>query len=195
MTATRRGSFDSVGSKALARLGLEGDTVTVRLDGDQLMLTGCDGGSLSIPAASVDRLRHFGTEEVHQLPSNIPAMVEAKIWWSGRPQPVLLIPTVGRKAYSAVIGGFAERVAAYRGVGRLMLGPGYTTAIVNLLIVLPPCLLLLGGLLVVSVMDGGWWWLATIVLSTLFLWLGGRNIVSRWPRRVASIEAFRANLP
>lgn len=195
MTAEGRGSFRSVGSRALARLGVKGDQVSVRLEGDQLVLTGCEGGTLRIPAGSVDRLRHFRTEVVQSLPSNVPSTVEAKIWWSGRPKPVLLIPIGQRRGYSAVIGGFAERVAAWRGVERLRIGPGVTTAILNLLIVVPPCLLLFGLLLTLSILDSSWWWLATIPLSALFLWLAGRNIVSRWPRRVRSLEAFKADLP
>lgn len=189
------GVFRSLNTKALRRHGLQGDEVLVRLEGDQLLLAGSDGGSLSISAGSVDRLRHFGTEEVQEAPSNIPATTEVTIWWAGRREPVTLTPFARRKAYRSVIGGFAERVAAWRGVDRLRIGPGYATAIINLLIVLPPCLLLLAVLIGVSIMDGGWWWLATILLSALFLWLGGRNIVSRWPRRVASVEAFKANLP
>jgi len=190
-----KGAFRSLGSRKLARLGLEGDEVIVRLEGDQLVLTGASGGTLAIPAAAVDRLRHFGTEEVQELPENIPPTLEVKIWWSGRPEPVFLTPFANHKAYGTVIGGFAERVAAWRGVDRLMIGPGHATAIINLLIVVPPCLLLFGLLLALSIWDSAWWWLATVPLLALFVWLGGRNIVSRWPRRVASIEAFKAHLP
>lgn len=189
------GAFRSHNSSALERLGLVGTDVAVTLEGDQLVLRGRDGGMLSIPAAAVDRLRHFRSEEVHQLPANVPAMAEVKIWWGGRRKPVLLTLSSGKKGYRSAIGGFAERVVAYRGLGRLMLGPGYTTAIVNLLIVVPPCLLLLGVLLLASITNGGWWWPASIALLALFGWLVGRNLVSRWPRRVAGLEAFMSDLP
>jgi hypothetical protein len=195
LTAKGRGAFRSLGSRKLAALGIEGDEIAVRLEGDQLVLTGSESGTLAIPASAVDRMRHFGTEEVQELPGNIPATMEVKIWWGGRPEPVLLTPFANHKAYGAVIGGFAERVVAWRGVERLMLGPGYATAIINLLIVGPPCLLLFALLLGLSIWESAWWWLATIPLAALFLWLGGRNIVSRWPRRVRSLEAFKTYLP
>lgn len=195
MTAVRRGRFRSLGSKQLVRLGLEGDEVFVRLEGDQLVLTGSTSGRLVIPAAAVDRLRHFGTEQVQALPANIPPMLEVKIWWGGRREPLFLTPYAQHKAYGAVIGGFAERIVAWRGIDRLWIGPGYTTGIVNLLIVAPPCLMLFGLLVGLSLWQSAWWWLATVPLTALFVWLGGRNIISRWPRRVASIAAFKAHLP
>ncbi|MBO9622593.1 MAG: hypothetical protein J7500_07765 [Sphingomonas sp.] len=187
--------FRSGNTSALEALGVKGSNLSVALEGDRLVLSGRDGGTVAIPAHAVERLRHFGTEQVHELEGSIAATLEAKIWWSGSPRPVVLTAIAGQGGdYRATILDFAERVAAAHGPGRLQLGPGYATAIVNLLIVVPPCLLLFALLVGVSILDGGWWWLATAVIAPLFLWLGGRNLASRWPRRVRSIEAFRAGL-
>lgn len=127
-----------------------------------------------------------------EIPS--PPLYETKIWWDGRAKPALLIPIENQRVYSAVIADFARHVAGAHGLAKLRIGPGYMTAIINLLIVGIPCLFLFAFMLWISLADGGWWWLATAVVFMLFFWLAGRNLVSRWPRRVGSLDQFLAEL-
>lgn len=187
-------AFSCLNGKGLERHGVRGQLVRVELEGSALVIEGAEGGSVRIEAARVDRIRQFRMEAVHSLHSPLPTMFETKIWWDGGAKPVLLIPGDGHKSYRAVIGRFAEAVAAARGLDRLRLGPGYTTAIVNLLIVGPPCLMVFALMIWIAVDQGGWWWVVGGIVFMLFFWLAGRNIVSRWPRRLRSLDQFRAEL-
>jgi hypothetical protein len=183
-----------VNNKGLEQRGLVGDSVRVELKGNSLLVQGSEGGSFRIEAARVDRIRQFRMEAVHSLHSPLPAMFETKIWWDGARKPALLIPYEDHRSYRAVIGSFARAVAAARGLERLRLGPGYATGIINLLIVGPPSLMLFAMMIWLSFDQGGWWWIAGALVFMLFFWLAGRNIVSRWPRRAGSIEAFEEEL-
>ena len=194
-TAKKRSrQFTSTNCRVLQDRGVEGLDVVVRLEDSTLELSGEEGGRVSIPAARVDLIRQFKMEAVQSLHGGTPDMWETKIWWDGGSKPVLLMPIQNQPAYSAIIGDFAAQVAEARGLEALRIGPGYTTAIVNLLIVGPPCLFLFAFMVWISLMDGGWWWLATAVTFMLFFWLAGRNLVSRWPRRVRSLDQFVAEL-
>ena len=190
-TAKKRSrQFTSTNCRVLQDRGVEGLDVVVRLEDSTLELSGEDGGRVSIPAASVDLIRQFKMEAVQSLYGGTPDMWETKIWWDGGSKPVLLMPIQNQSVYSAMIGDFAAQVADAHGLKALRIGPGYTTAIINLMIVGIPCLFLFAFMIWISVMDGGWWWLVTAVIFMLFFWLAGRNLVSRWPRRVRSLEQF-----
>jgi len=190
-TAKKRSrQFTCVNDRTLEARGLAGLAATVRLEGSTLELAGEQGGSLSIPVASVDRVRHFRMEAVQSLYHPTPTMYETKIWWDGQSRPALIMPSQNHDAYRLLMADFAEQVAEAHGLGVLRIGPGYTTAIINLLIVGIPCLMLFGFMVWISLTDGGWWWLATAVIFMLFFWLAGSNLVSRWPRRVRSLEQF-----
>ncbi len=187
-------AFSCLNSKGLEQRGVMGEVARVELKGSALLVQGSEGGSVRIEAARVDKIRQFRMEAVHSLHSPLPATFETKIWWDGDPKPALLIPYDDYRSYRAVIAGFARSVAAARGLERLRLGPGYATGIINLLIVGPPCLMLFALMIWVSLEQGGWWWIVGALVFMLFFWLGGRNIVSRWPRRAGSIEAFEEAL-
>lgn len=75
----RERAFTSLNSRVLEQRGLTGD-VRVSLSGTTLSLAGDEGGSLDVPAASVDRLRLFRMERVHGLTYNSPCMYELKLW-------------------------------------------------------------------------------------------------------------------
>lgn len=186
--------FTSANSAALERSGVRGIDVVVRLEGSTLFLKGEESGELAIPAASVDRIRQFRAGVDHSAPIALPPLYETKIWWGGRTKPVLLIPIENPRVYRDVIGDFARHVAAVHGLARLRIGPGYMTAIINLLLVGIPCLFLFAFMLWISLTDGGWWWVATAAVFMLFFWLAGRNLVSRWPRHVDSLDRFLAEL-
>lgn len=113
---------------------------------------------------------------------------------SGARTPLLLIPVADHDAFRSITREFAAAVAQSGGIDRLRLGPGLTTGIVNLMIVGIPGALLFAYLLYVSISDGGWWWVASAAIFALFLWFGGRNIVSRWPRRIRRLEQLDAEL-
>lgn len=191
---TRSRRFTSTNCRALQDRGVEGLDIFVRLEGSALELSGEQGGRVSIPVASVDLIRQFKMDAVQSLHGGTPDMWETKIWWDGGSKPVLLMPIRNQPVYSAMIGEFAAQVAEAHGLKALRIGPGYTTAIINLMIVGIPCLLLFAFMIWISVMDGGWWWLASAVTFVLFFWLAGRNLVSRWPRRVRSLDRFVAEL-
>jgi hypothetical protein len=192
--ARRPRPFTSINSAALRRCGVTGPDVVVRLEGSTLMIVGEDGGAVAIPAASVDLIRQFSTQTVHSPDGDIPPLYETKIWWDGRSKPALLIPVEDHSAYCAAIAGFAGQVAAANGLERLRIGPGYATAIVNLLLVGIPCLFLFAYVLGIAMMDGGWWWPAAVAIVIAFAWLARRNLVSRWPRAVRSLDQFVAEL-
>jgi hypothetical protein len=192
--ARRPRPFTSINSAGLERCGVTGPDVVVRLEGSTLRIVGEQGGAVAIPAASVDLMRQFSTQTIQSPDGDIPPLYETKIWWDGRSKPALLIPIEGHGAYCDAIAAFAGQVAAANGLERLRIGPGYTTAIVNLLLVGIPCLLLFAYVLWVATTDGGWWWLAAVAIFVTFVWLAGRNIVSRWPRPVRSLDQFVAEL-
>ena len=190
----RSRKFTSTNQRLLQARGLSGLGVVVRLDEGALVLQGEEGGRLDIPAASVDRVRQFRMEAVHSLHFRSPVMYETKIWWDGGRKPALLIPVNDKDSYRAIIAEFAAAVAEAQGLERLRIGPGWTTAIVNLLVVGIPCLFLFAFVFWLALIDGGWWWLGAALIFMLFFWLAGRNLVSRWPRRVRSLDQFVAEL-
>ena len=186
-------SFTVVGNKSLEQAGLSGHAVKARLDGGTLTLAGGSKGELVIPAGNVDRLRHFRMAKVQDPTYTLPTMYETKIWWGGRSKPILLMPSQDQTAFLNGIGDLAAAVEAAHGPGRRYIGPGATTAIINFLIVGIPVLLLLAFVWGIAAVDGGWWWAGAIGITLLFGWLGGRSILSRWPRRV-SLERLQAEL-
>ncbi len=185
-------AFKVAAHGSLEQAGLAGGPVKGRVDGGTLTLADA-GGSLVIPAASVDRLRHFRMGKVHELNYGSQVAHETKIWWSGRRDPILLMPSGDKDGFFEGIGDFAAGVEVAHGPGRLHIGPGATTAVVNLAIVGIPLLGLLAYVGWVALEDGGWWWLGAALIALFFGWLGGRSILSRWPRRV-SLDRFRAEL-
>ncbi|MGQ0588139.1 MAG: hypothetical protein ACT4N8_01235 [Sphingosinicella sp.] len=186
--------FTSINGRELERRGVSGSDVAVRLEGATLAIEGEQGGHVAIPAERVDLIRQFRMGPVHSLHLKTPPIYETKIWWDGGSRPVLLMPVENQPAYQALIAEFAAHVAEAHGLERLRIGPGPTTAIVNLLIVGIPCLFLFAFVFWVALVDGGWWWLGAMATFMLFFWLAGRNLVSRWPRRVRSIDQFLAEL-
>jgi hypothetical protein len=190
----RSRQFTSTNSGVLKSRGVTGLDVTVRLEGSTLHLRGGESGQVAIPASSVDLIRQFRMEAVQSLHAPTPEMWETKIWWDGGSRPVLLMPIANQPAYRDIIAEFAGQVAAAHGLKRLRIGPGYLTASINLLLVGIPVLILFAYVFWIALTDGGWWWLAAAVIFMAFSWLAGRNLVSRWPRSVRSLDQFVAEL-
>lgn len=186
-------TFTVVGNGSLGKAGLSDNLVRGRLDGGTLTLSGSKGRELVIPAGNVDRLRHFRMGKVHDVEYTLPTMYETKIWWGGRRRPVLLMPARNVEPFLEGIGGFAAAVEAANGPGRLYIGPGATTAVVNFIIVGIPIALLLAFVWWIAAIDGGWWWLGAVGITIVFGWLGGSSVLSRWPRRV-SLERLQEEL-
>jgi len=191
--------FRSLNTSFLRKQGLAGEDVVVRLEGTTLVLKGDKHGSLAIPATSVDRLRQFKMEAVEANLSEFsadrsPGLYETKIWWSGKAKPLMLTPYEDFANYREIMRGFARQVAAVRGLERLYLGAGPTTAILNLLLVGIPVLFLFAYVLWLATAEGGWYWLGAAATLLFFGWYGARNIVSRWPRPIHHFEQFEAEL-
>ena len=187
-------SFASLSCRELRERGLQGEEVRVRLEGSTLTLSDADGRSVAIPAAQVDRLRHFRIDPVRSLHVTTPTQYETKIWWGGGRRPLVLVPYGKLAGYRRIVRTFAGQVAALHGLDRLRLGPGRATAFVNLLIVGPPVLLLFAFILSIAVLDGGWWWAGAVAALLLFGWLAGRNLRSRWPRRLRDLDQLDSAL-
>ena len=152
--------FRSLNTSFLRKQGLAGEDVVVRLEGTTLVLKGDKHGSLAIPATSVDRLRQFKMEAVEANLSEFsadrsPGLYETKIWWSGKAKPLMLTPYEDFANYREIMRGFARQVAAVRGLERLYLGAGPTTAILNLLLVGIPVLFLFAYVLWLATAEGG----------------------------------------
>lgn len=181
---------------ALKRRGLTGYDIRVRLTGETLTFTDESKRTVAVPAERVDRLRHFRMDATQsRTGGSTPTIYETKIWWDGNARPILIVPFRGHKVYRAALRTFARQVAETRGLDRIRLGPGYVTAIVNLLLVGPIVLALIAYAFYVAVQDGGWWWVAAIAVFIVFGALAGGNIISRWPRRVRSLEQLDSELP
>jgi len=191
--------FKSLNTSFLKRQGLSGDEVIVRLGGSELFLEGEQGGSLTIAAEDVDRLRQFKMEAVHATSGDVPGegtpcLYETKIWWGGGAKPATLTPHDRYDDYRNVILAFAEQVAAVQGPDRLYLGAGPLTAILNLLLVGTPLLLLCAYSVWIALDEGGWWWGAALAVLLFFGWYGTPNIISRWPRRMPDFSRFEQEL-
>jgi hypothetical protein len=188
-------SFFIANGRALKRHGLAGFEIEARLEGQSLTFSDEAGRKIAVSAAQVDRLRLFRMQAVQTADGpGTPTIHETKIWWDGGRVPILLIPVENHEAYRAAMGTFARQVAAARGLDRIRLGPGYLTAIINLLLVGPICLALLAYVFYIAVEEGGWWWAGAMAILLVFGWLAGSNIVSRWPRRLKSLDRLDAEL-
>ena len=185
-------SFEAPPVGALGRAVLKGGMATVRLEGDALKLTGDEGGELAIPAHQVDRIRivHFGG-------GRRPTSYETRIWRGNGEEPLLIMPPPHHPGdYATVIRSFAARVAALRGLDRVLRGPGRATAIVQLLLVGLPVTLLAAFLLFAAVADGsGWMWLLATLALALDAWLIAGMVRNRWPRRVRTLDELDRELP
>ena len=139
MMARKRDSFLITNGRALKRRGLSGYDVRVRLDGQTLTFRDERGRTVAVPAASVDRLRHFRMGGVQSVGGGegTSTIYETKIWWEGGWTPILLVPFRGNDVYRAALSAFARHVVDAHGLDRIRLGPGYVTAIINLLLVGP----------------------------------------------------------
>ena len=193
--ALRDAAFTISNGRALKRRGLTGYEIMVRLDGNILTFSDEDGRTVAVPASQVDRLRFFRMDPTQaRYGGSTPAIYETKIWWDGGRWSILLVAVDELETYRAAIRAFAGQVAAARGLDRIRLGPGWVTAIVNLLLVVPITLALFAYIFYVAIEDGGWWWVSAIVVFLAFAWIVGRNLYSRWPRRLRSLEQLDAEL-
>jgi len=164
-----------------------------KVEGDVLRITGAKGRELTIPADRVGRIRfcHFpGTASTR-------ASYETKIWPEGPGEPLLILAPPGRVGdYALAMREFAARVAARRGLHRVMRGPGIGTAIVNFM--LSGCSIIAVAilLLVFAIYDRTWWvWLIAVAAVAVAGPLVAALLRNHWPRRVRSLDELARELP
>ena len=182
--------------RAMRREGLAGSRAEVRLQGDTLVLTGDSGGTLSIAAAEVERLRIA----FHELPP--PRFVV-------RPPSRLYQARIRRRAKrSLLVGPPSDRPDQYRAAmrlfagwvfangGEVLRGPGLAELILRLVWAIVPLtligLLLLGGAIVEGLVSLG---LAAVLVLALPAFLVRRIHRRHWPRRVTRPEELDEVLP
>ena len=176
--------------RSLRRAGLRGSTAEVRLQGDTLILSGAEGGSLAIPPSAVECLRIASYSSRH-----VPPDYEFRIWRAGE-RGSLVIATAPRRhgSYGPVMREFAGWVFADG--GRVLRGPGLLRLIVQMIWTVGTvalfALVLLGG----AIAEGKWWmWLITLFVAGLAVLLFVGLYRTSWPRRVTSPEQLDEMLP
>jgi hypothetical protein len=183
--------------RAMRREGLAGSKVEVRLQGDTLVLTGDAGGSLSVSAAEVDRIRIASVRlpPPRRSPRPPRTLYETRIWRSGNRARLLIGPPADRRGhYRAVMREFAGWV--FEDGGKVLRGPGLATLLLQTVWATVPLgligLLLLGG----AIVEGRpWLWLLAFFVLTLPVLLARRAYRRHWPRRVTRPEELDEVLP
>jgi hypothetical protein len=183
--------------RAMRRAGLRGSTAEVRLQGDELVLTGDAGGMILIPAREVDRIRIASIRLPPPRHSVRPpaTLYDTKIWRSGERRPLLIGPPLDHPTrYGPVMREFAGWVFAAG--GEILRGPGLFALTVEMVWTVGSVtvvgLLLLGGAIVE---DRLWLWIVSAIVLALPFFLARRIYRRHWPRRVSRPEELDEVLP
>ena len=117
--------FRAIRHKSLAAAGLGKTGVDATLVGDTLILSGTGGGRLSVPIASIMRLR-LGYEQ-NRYAGNLYRM---KVWTNAAPGPLTLATIHDDEAdYARIARAIAATVERTRGPGAVEGGLGWAAAL------------------------------------------------------------------
>jgi hypothetical protein len=195
-TQAQPSPFQAAITRRMRRAGLSGRSMRVELAQERVALRGERGGTMTIAASQVERMR------VGFVESEDGISYQTLLWCQGEPEPVPIAPMLPLRdpwPYAAFVRQIASRVARGRGMQAIEVGasPLSWLALIVLMTILLICAIFVALILLPGEPGHDWWGSAVVIavpaaIVALLVWNYRR--VHR-PRSIDDLSALDRYLP